>query len=157
MIGADSIMFFWVYFSDLPQSKWRVPGTVSKVAVSGNLMSLALASFWEPVTSAQRWLAHQPGPLALGILIEYWYHQNTPLGFSPIFHPRSLAFQFVSIHVISLPTHFQVIRNEGCVTFPSFRFINTSTCTNTSVVVVFQTYCGKYLHVDSSLTMTHES
>lgn len=91
MMRADSIMFFWVYFSDLPQSKRRAPGTVSKVAVRGNLMSLALASFWEPVTSAQHWLAYQPGPLALWILIEYWYRQNAAVGSSCRLPPCSLC------------------------------------------------------------------
>lgn len=49
---------------DLLQSEGHMPGTLSKVAVRDNLMSLALASFWEPVRKTQIWLVYQSGPLA---------------------------------------------------------------------------------------------
>lgn len=70
-------MIFAVYLDDLLQSESHMPGTVSKVAARENWMSLALASFWEPVTSTQLRLAYQSGPLASWILIEYWYYQKS--------------------------------------------------------------------------------
>ena len=119
MMRADSIMFFWVYFSDLLQSKRRMPGTVSKVAVRGNFMSLALASFWEPVTSAQHWLAYQPGPLALWILIEYWYRQNTAVGFSCLLNP---PLSLLPLQDLTPPTPLPSLPLSMCLCSPPFFF-----------------------------------
>lgn len=52
-------MNFGVNLKDLLQSEQHIPGTVSKVAVKDNLMSLVLAS----VTSTQLQVAYQSGPL----------------------------------------------------------------------------------------------